>query len=707
MIKILVIGDCQVGKSAFVGRFCEDTFFPSYEPTKSFEMKVVNPFEFEHKKYKLQVIDFGTSNVAQALKMATPYLKQADALILAYDITNQHSFENLEKIWFPIAQKAPNKTVVVIIGCKSDLESKRQVSSDQVQQFCESSSVPISFFETSAKSTINIKQVFEEIILNSQVKNDSTQILHRRTQSALPLGKFFQGNHSPRSNGSASTPPTSPPFLSLSMPTSPNLMAENGSPANTIPSIAISPVSSNVDLEKENAHLKSQIKDLQQDFEALQKEFSTKKVELKRQIQHLEEEVSKTKILQEQNSKLEQELASLQQNLLPTATPITENNEILIEELESKIRFLEKELVHSKQYNTIHENHGIHNASAQQVIEQYKLEISDYEQQMEQCKVELNRLKKQHMEQMKLLKQTHDTQLQSLQLQIQQLKLEKEKANETVQKLLQERATLEQDKFLLQQQQQQQQHASPIAKSISSPSTTATAAAAAVVPFVDALKLPVMDTKPQQQQKVSLSEYLFQGDADAKENLLLIISEEEFSNLDPISGIQKSIINIMRQFKKGKQKQQQQIPLLLNAQLMESLLKLFQNKFYNPWFFSKADAWDVILEIYNGKGSSSELYTIFKEGVDFAQKETKGWMNESHVLPLRMNMMRVMFMKWLHQKQLVNGLCFIFSQQHIFERFYQRDAPIVQKRNQVEVIEHCKVLNAVSLEWVPIGCVLK
>ncbi len=636
--------------------------------------------------------------------MATPYLKQADALILAYDITNQTSLENLEKIWFPIAQKAPNKTVVVIIGCKSDLESRRQVSADQVQQFCEASSVPISFFETSAKSTTNIKQVFEEIILNSQVKNDSSQILHRRTQSALPLGKFFQGSLSPRSNGSVTTP-TSPAFLSLSVPTSPNLTTEIVSPVNTIPSIAISPVSSTVDLEKENAHLKSQIKDLQQDFEALQKEFSTKKVELKRQVQQLEEEVSKTKILQEQNSKLEQELSSLQHTIVPSAAPI-ETNEILTEELQSKIRFLEKELLHYKQFKpSLETSTNDLNSGAQQVIEQYKLEINDYEQQIEQCKVELNRLKKQHMEQVKLLKQTHDTQLQSLQLQIQQLKLEKEKANETIQKLLQERATLEQDKFLLQQQQQQQQLHSPTPKPISSPSLSTTAAAA--VPFVDAL--PVMDIKPQQQQhqKVSLSEYLFQGDADAKENLLLIISEEEFSNLDPISGIQKSIINIMRQFKKGKQKQQQQIPLLLNAQLMESLMKLFQNKFYNPWFFSKADAWDVMLELYNGKGSSSDLYAIFKEGVDFAQKETKSMMNDSHVIPLRMNMMRVMFMRWLQQKQLVTGLCFIFSQQHIFERFYQRDALIVQKRHQVEVIEHCKVLNAVSLEWVPIGCVLK
>jgi GTPase SAR1 family protein len=57
------------------------------------------------------------------------YYHGAHAVIIAYDVTNRNTFENIER-WndkFDDRDKEGVETVKVLVGCKSDLDDLRQV----------------------------------------------------------------------------------------------------------------------------------------------------------------------------------------------------------------------------------------------------------------------------------------------------------------------------------------------------------------------------------------------------------------------------------------------------------------------------------------------------------------------------------------------------------------------------------------------------
>eukprot|EP01087_Luapelamoeba_hula_P009734 TRINITY_DN2541_c1_g2_i1.p1 TRINITY_DN2541_c1_g2~~TRINITY_DN2541_c1_g2_i1.p1 ORF type:complete len:142 (-),score=19.06 TRINITY_DN2541_c1_g2_i1:26-451(-) len=53
--------------------------------------------------------------------------------MLAYDVTNQTSFEFIKPIWEEVRSQAPGHACFMVIGCKNDLESKKVVDSKHAQ----------------------------------------------------------------------------------------------------------------------------------------------------------------------------------------------------------------------------------------------------------------------------------------------------------------------------------------------------------------------------------------------------------------------------------------------------------------------------------------------------------------------------------------------------------------------------------------------
>ena len=57
------------------------------------------------------------------------YFRDADGVIMVFDITDRQSFENLKNEWMPeIESKAPSNIQIAIVGNKSDLTEKEAVS---------------------------------------------------------------------------------------------------------------------------------------------------------------------------------------------------------------------------------------------------------------------------------------------------------------------------------------------------------------------------------------------------------------------------------------------------------------------------------------------------------------------------------------------------------------------------------------------------
>lgn len=125
-------------------------------------------------------------------KVSTFYCKGAGAAILAYDITDSNSFNRLS-IYAETLKASQENALIVIVGTKYDLVDEnpemRQVSITEARQFAEN--LNAAFFETSARSNINVEEVFNYIgstvfpssISISQIPVEDSPILGATGQS--------------------------------------------------------------------------------------------------------------------------------------------------------------------------------------------------------------------------------------------------------------------------------------------------------------------------------------------------------------------------------------------------------------------------------------------------------------------------------------------------------------------------------------------
>ena len=121
----------------------------------------------------------------------------ADAVILCYSITDENSFEGIAS-WIPKCNIAED-VVIVMAGCKADLEDMRQVSLGRAKEMANNlfpKHSDIKVFETSAKTGQNVVQIFDFTISEvlkakrkkgqviSSVQLEDTTPVHQKDTSA-------------------------------------------------------------------------------------------------------------------------------------------------------------------------------------------------------------------------------------------------------------------------------------------------------------------------------------------------------------------------------------------------------------------------------------------------------------------------------------------------------------------------------------------
>lgn len=123
-LKIIIIGDPSVGKTSLQTRIIEDIFKPKYNTTLGvdFSFKEIN---VKGSKVKLQIWD--TAGQEKYRSLITTYYRHTDGIIMVFDLSDEHSFENLVESWIPhvttyILEDVPK---ILILGNKKDLMDKQ------------------------------------------------------------------------------------------------------------------------------------------------------------------------------------------------------------------------------------------------------------------------------------------------------------------------------------------------------------------------------------------------------------------------------------------------------------------------------------------------------------------------------------------------------------------------------------------------------
>lgn len=120
------------------------------------------------------------------LIVSAAYYRGANGALIVYDITNQESFDNLEKWFKEIENQGENGCINILIGNKCDLNHLRQVETATGRAFAEKHNVP--FMETSALDSTNVDEAFttllKEIYKTQSRKNKKTE----ETTGDVPIG---------------------------------------------------------------------------------------------------------------------------------------------------------------------------------------------------------------------------------------------------------------------------------------------------------------------------------------------------------------------------------------------------------------------------------------------------------------------------------------------------------------------------------------
>ena len=167
IIKLLTLGETEVGKTSIVLRYSDDKFHDNKIATIGidFKIKIIKKGD---KKIKVSIYD--TAGQERFKNIVKHYYKGANGVLLIYDITKRDTFEKLE-FWLEDLKENSdnlNNLFIYLIGNKNDLEERREVDFEEANKFAKEKNIP--YIEVSAKTGNNIKKLFDEMIKGTLTK---------------------------------------------------------------------------------------------------------------------------------------------------------------------------------------------------------------------------------------------------------------------------------------------------------------------------------------------------------------------------------------------------------------------------------------------------------------------------------------------------------------------------------------------------------
>merc|ERR1719319_1780186 len=163
LVKIIIIGDSGVGKTAILHKYVMSKFIQEHKATigADFLTKEINARDGD-KLITLQIWD--TAGQERFHSLGNSFYRGADACILVYDICDAASFKKMDQWRSKFINQAgiedPTEYPFLLVGNKADLNNRAVEKSEGTTY---ASRHKMMFFETSAKTGVDVKTVFEKV----------------------------------------------------------------------------------------------------------------------------------------------------------------------------------------------------------------------------------------------------------------------------------------------------------------------------------------------------------------------------------------------------------------------------------------------------------------------------------------------------------------------------------------------------------------
>ena len=160
--KIVLLGESGVGKTCIIKQFVEGSFDEGTLSSLTNQF-VIKTLEFPGgKSLTLHVWD--TAGQEKYRSLAKIYYKDAKAVILVYDITDEKSFNEIKNYWYEqVKESGASNPILGVAANKSDIYDERKVNDEDGKGFAKQ--IGAVFSATSAKTSEGINILFENIAL--------------------------------------------------------------------------------------------------------------------------------------------------------------------------------------------------------------------------------------------------------------------------------------------------------------------------------------------------------------------------------------------------------------------------------------------------------------------------------------------------------------------------------------------------------------
>ncbi|KAL6480191.1 hypothetical protein MHYP_G00112240 [Metynnis hypsauchen] len=191
--KLVFLGEQSVGKTSLITRFMYDSFDNTYQATIGIDF-LSKTMYLEDRTVRLQLWD--TAGQERFRSLIPSYIRDSTIAVVVYDITNLNSFQQTSKWIDDVRTERGSDVIIMLVGNKTDLADKRQVSVEAAER--KARELSVMYIETSAKAGYNVKQITTEegeqrakelnvmFIETSAKTGYNVKQLFRRVAAALP-----------------------------------------------------------------------------------------------------------------------------------------------------------------------------------------------------------------------------------------------------------------------------------------------------------------------------------------------------------------------------------------------------------------------------------------------------------------------------------------------------------------------------------------
>ena len=175
--RCAVLGSSMCGKTALTIQMTSNHFLQEHFALEdSYRKRLV----VDGESCLLEILDtIGPSN-----PLRESWIQSSQAVIIVYSVTSRFSFDSVQQHVDAVKKLAGNEITIVVVGTKSDLHARRQVSTEEGEYFA--NQLGSQFFETSARFRTNVEEsVFAAIREHRQRKRATPTATVRKPPKCL------------------------------------------------------------------------------------------------------------------------------------------------------------------------------------------------------------------------------------------------------------------------------------------------------------------------------------------------------------------------------------------------------------------------------------------------------------------------------------------------------------------------------------------